>query len=1049
MKPYALGLDLGIASIGWAVGPVNDLGDLLDIELMGTFCYPSPISEVKKGRRTTNRSNRGALRRARHRLYHFKARRRVLGQLLIELGWWPSDEAEQIKIRTQKLKKGSNNPELAHPIALKVKGLTQSLEPYELGCIFLHYQRHRGYLSTADLPALLMHKRPVPITADSVVAVVREELLTEAEKELRGLNNWIKSTRNRLHGRTISQFQLDILELNETPSKRNPAIRARLSPPSSTIKRISDEKLQAGIKQSPATDFRYDRWMYLEEFDRLWSFQSKFHTSMTDELRHKVEKLVFHQDPLESKEECVGMCELIPTYRRCRVGELVFQRHRILSNLAHTSIDGEKLTDEERRLALEFLMQRNRATFAELKTVIGKDQTSRFPHESLPTATSKVKGKPKQTKNDLATNGMKGSDWGQKLCKLLNITGASLVSGGIYDDLVHDLISLPEVSRYRRLTEHYGIADETAIALMSTEPPKGYARRCSRVLRRIEPHLFHESDLYSATIAAGYAMSSAHSDSNTDRLTIPIDWTTGNPSVDSAVRWSAKVINEVILRHGKPMQIKVELPRQMAMGNEARAEEWARINERAKLNDGYAKKLEIEGLPVTRKNLTRMKLADESGWRSPYEPETEIPSIRDLVEYYDLDHIVPQSHCAEDGLGNLVLCPYYLNHEKGNRTPFEAFGDNPNYSHKWYAITQFVRSCSTMPRRKQDRILAMNRPEQNMEARMLTQLGHIGTQITQLLKQLNVDTVFVNGSITAEVRRRYGLQELLPKEESQPKVRIGDHFVSEKNRSDLRHHAVDAASILLVDRSLAMRLTRYFQTLETWRSKKQKGDIPGFQLEEPFPGVRNRIRELLLSAPVVRPQSRGYTGALHGQSMLPLTEFKNFKGKANTYGVHGANIFRYGLDGTVTGAWRKSTVHHGRIFETLSGSRSLDSVSLFEVADLLATNKHRVKAGLRTIPIVDRTSPNPVSRFVMSISNGDYVEYIGDKGNGSGIYRVGTVAVGKGFEITLFWLTDALSVPSATSSIRIRSAAELKYIRRRIVTNIFGEVIWSEPTTDD
>lgn len=102
MNSYALGLDLGIASIGWAIGPVDKDGNIQDISLMGTFCYPSPVAEISKGRRTTNRSNRGAKRRSRHRLAHFKARRKSLLRVLIKLGWWPEDPDQQLTIRTRK-----------------------------------------------------------------------------------------------------------------------------------------------------------------------------------------------------------------------------------------------------------------------------------------------------------------------------------------------------------------------------------------------------------------------------------------------------------------------------------------------------------------------------------------------------------------------------------------------------------------------------------------------------------------------------------------------------------------------------------------------------------------------------------------------------------------------------------------------------------------------------------------------------------------------------------------------------------------------------------
>jgi hypothetical protein len=353
-----------------------------------------------------------------------------------------------------------------------------------------------------------------------------------------------------------------------------------------------------------------------------------------------------------------------------------------------------------------------------------------------------------------------------------------------------------------------------------------------------------------------------------------------------------------------------------------------------------------------------------------------------------------------------------------------------------------------MGRRKRERILAKERPEQGMEARMLTQMGYVGTQITALLKTLNVDCQFINGSITAEVRHLYGLNTLLPKEEAKPKIASGEEFGAEKNRADLRHHALDAATILLVGRSLAQRLTRYFKGVEDWRRSRQPGEKPTLHLEEPFP-VRPRLEELLPSIPVVHPPSRKLQGALHKETLQPLAEFAAMQGVPNRFEVRGRYVLRFGEDGRVSGAWLKDTVHHGKIYRLLSGKRELRSVSLFEVAQTLSENQSRERRGMRTLPIIDRTPPSAVHQFEMSISNGDIVELSEGKNGAAGYYRVGTVAVGETFEISLFPVIAAKSDPRANGSVRIRSVPQLDQIIGRVILNAFGEEVFREPAADD
>jgi CRISPR-associated endonuclease Csn1 len=953
-----------------------------------------------------------------------------LTRTLITLGWWPSDEAVQQTFRSQKLRRTKGVIELAHPIALKARALSGKLEAIDLGCIFLHYQRHRGYLSTADLPVLLGFRMKASST-DETKDLSSDEL-TDEQKEIRNLNSAMDVTRNRLRGRTVSQFQLDLLEGKEPPDGKYPSIRARLSPQEPGSSKTGD----------PKTKFRYERWMYVEEFRRVWEKQAEFYPEMDEQLRQKIESLAFHQDPLESKEGQVGFCEILPSYRRCRQGELVFQRHRILGALANTKVDDRSLDAEEKRRALEFLLVREKSSYAQLKKAIGLSDDSRFDEEPLPDDTQRGDKKNRRKAKAVATDSVKGSKWGAQLDSILGVGGAALADGKHFDELVHDLISLSETARLDRLVRHYGIPEEDAFRLMTLAPPKGYAKRCSRVLRRIEPFLYQASNVYEAIHAAGYRAQEPPEPK--PRLEVDWSWTTGNPSVDGAVRWSVKIINQIIDRYGKPSVIRVELPRQMAMGNEKRAEEWKRINENAARNKTLSDRLESDGFKVSLKNRRKMMLAEESGWRSPYEPDRVIGSTHDLIEYYDLDHIVPQSYSAEDGLSNLVLCPKALNQGKGNKTPFEHFGEDPE---RWAKITGFVTLCATMPAKKRERILAKTRPARKMEDRMLTQMGSVGTQITALLGSLGVDCQFVNGAITAEIRRRYGFETLLPKVESRPKnIAFGSCFETEKNREDLRHHAIDAATILLIDRSMAQRLTRYFQRLEDWKSRAIRSQFPEFALEEPFPDVRQKLDALLVKIPVVSPPIRRTKGSLHKEKMLPLDRFSDLTGPANRFEERDGRVVHFGPDGKVTGVWDKSTVHHGRLFEDAKGKRKLFSTSLFEVAGRLRENKKLRVSGLPTKPLIDKTPPEGMAKFVMSLSNKDTVEYVGQKGAGPGLYRVGAIAVTKPSEITLYPCNQARSDPKSPKSIRVRSIPELNNIRARVILNAFGEEIYSEPS---
>ena len=50
---------------------------------------------------------------------------------------------------------------------------------------------------------------------------------------------------------------------------------------------------------------------YLDEFERIWETQAKFHKELTPELKHIIRDIViFYQRPLKSQKGLISLCEL-------------------------------------------------------------------------------------------------------------------------------------------------------------------------------------------------------------------------------------------------------------------------------------------------------------------------------------------------------------------------------------------------------------------------------------------------------------------------------------------------------------------------------------------------------------------------------------------------------------------------------------------------------------------------------------------------------------------------------------------------------------------
>ena len=126
---YILGLDIGIASVGWAVVEIDE--DENPIRLIDVGVRVFERAEVPKtgdslaAARRAARSMRRIIRRRAHRM--LRARR-----LLKREGVLPAVED---------LEKQNN------PWQLRVDGLDRKLEPLEWAAVLLHFIKHRGYLS--------------------------------------------------------------------------------------------------------------------------------------------------------------------------------------------------------------------------------------------------------------------------------------------------------------------------------------------------------------------------------------------------------------------------------------------------------------------------------------------------------------------------------------------------------------------------------------------------------------------------------------------------------------------------------------------------------------------------------------------------------------------------------------------------------------------------------------------------------------------------------------------------------------------------------------
>ena len=130
MNNYTLGLDMGVASLGWACVSTED--QTID---SGVRIFPAGIDKFGTGKDTHLNQERRKARGARRRNSRKAKRRQLIRTILSDLRWIPDEESE------------IQDWENLDVYELRHHALSEKITLQELGRIILHLNQRRGFLS--------------------------------------------------------------------------------------------------------------------------------------------------------------------------------------------------------------------------------------------------------------------------------------------------------------------------------------------------------------------------------------------------------------------------------------------------------------------------------------------------------------------------------------------------------------------------------------------------------------------------------------------------------------------------------------------------------------------------------------------------------------------------------------------------------------------------------------------------------------------------------------------------------------------------------------
>ena len=709
MPYYTLGLDLGVASIGWAL--ISEDVERFNLEAWGSRIFEQGLESdgldaISRGKGTSRAAVRRLKKASRRQYGRRRDRKENLKRILTENGMLPEPFTPDFFVTLdRKLVQTLPEAEREHaahiaPYLYRKLALDRPLTKEEFGRAIYHLAQRRGYRSNRKLDL-----------KDKDSGVVKESIAK------------LKSEMEQVHARTIAEYFCTV-----DPNKER--IRNRYT----------------------------DRAMYEDEFHRICEAQRAL---VSPDLEKKLYQAIFFQNKLKSTRGLVGKCEIYPEHRRCSMAREEAQLFRIyttVSNLRVRKGDMERsLTEEERGQAVAFLngysdkfTVRGTITLKNLARVIGLAKGESF------------------TLGDEGKD-IYGNERHVALVRVFGADRAAAMSAAEQNAFFQDLDSIEkDTILEKRLREHWNLSPLQVETAMKVMLPDSFCAYSLQALLEMMPDLEGgvplatlKKNLYPKQVGTAHDFLPVF---DSEECSIEIR----NPLVHRVITELRTVVNAIIARYGKPNAIRIELARDLKTSNKQKEAITRQNNQREKERQQIAERILAEaGIEKpSRNDILKVMLADECNFECPYTGKHF--SMKDLLYGKDIhiEHIIPYSRSYDDSFRNKTLCDASANSAKNNRTPFEAY-TGEQYKQILARVAQFKGPYAEykLDLFKQDKIDEQDFMERNLnDTRYASRIAmqYLGLLYGGMVDKDGKRRIFAtSGGATALIRRAWGGNYLL------------------------------------------------------------------------------------------------------------------------------------------------------------------------------------------------------------------------------------------------------------------------------------------------
>lgn len=738
-----LGLDIGTTSIGWALCPehYDPLDENIDIPC-GVRIFPEGVNREKnKITEISKNQTRREKRLARRQLARRVQRREFLKSELVRFGFLPENGDEWLRF---------------DPFELRKRALDCKLEKHELGRIFTHLNKRRGFKSNR-----------------------KTDKAKDTGPVLTGISELGKNI-EQSGARTLGEYLANL--------------RARHSNPC----------LVSWREDSRHTHRR----MLEDEFDCIVSKQTEYYSELERIAAH-LKSIIFFQRPL--KPPVLGGCSLEPGIKRSCWADWHAQEFRLLQEINHIRIhpklelEPRSLNEKERDSLYGKLCARKEFPIDKIRSMLGLEDSD---YLSLDKAKRK-KLNGNQVEAAFSKKLKKNWEMADSFTReFINFVFMDFEDPLKLENVWKDRCIVEQTLEDMREQEIYGKLDNVDVENLCNQiRPIGdlsfadigsivLPERCAgfslKAIKKLLPFLKQGLSVQEAILKAGYQSPSKRSEVSFDRLPLP-ESDIRNPIVRSAVFQVRKVVNAIVRKYGKPSKIVVELARD-ASGNKQKREGYLnRIKENEQKRSQAANALD-EQFSIrqpSRLDIEKYLLWIECGKICPFTGKP-ISSRQLFSGEVEVEHIFPRSRSLDNSYMNKTLCFRAENAFKGNKTPYEAYYGSPRYD-------DILSRVHRLPYPKRNRFTQRELDFEGMIDRELNDTRYINKEILDYVRLLGVKVGACKGGVTAQIRHLWGLNSILNKKDE-----------NKKSRDDHRHHAVDAVVLAMARKNVVRDIARSF-----------------------------------------------------------------------------------------------------------------------------------------------------------------------------------------------------------------------------------------------